>query len=275
MTGRIPSGMITFICEHSAELLRGRFRRKPRTFILNEGVRFGVRVQEISVARSGDERFDKRAFDDAVQFLSEHGVREVICADADRGSRLAGRGILPPSREPLERAMMPRVALEIVRRRQARSVAICARRRSRELTTAVELLSPKVRSIAILIPGGGEDYANHLRWSKGLSVRTDPSALMSAEVKLLLGEPGFPLGKGVAIGPTPYAGIGLEVVKSLKYIFPPSLTGSVYPPELIASALVKAGLLRAEEIGIKTIETANSIDNLQFSHYNAICSTMT
>ena len=264
--------MLTLILEHAARPeRRGIFRRRRAPELRwDAAVRFGVRALELSVPACGDPARDAEALDTAAELLRGRGVREAVSATPRLEREMAARGVPPPQRRPLEQAMLLRTALEVARLRGAESAAVVARRRSRELDAAVKSLAAQVRNVAVLLPPGAEDYARELRWSLGLSVRTDAAALASAEVKLLLAEPWSPLGRGAAVGYVPHAEIGLEVVQRLGYSFPPAVSGSVYPPERVASALIRAGAMRPEEVGIKDLRLANAIDNLPFSHYNAI-----
>ncbi len=264
--------MLTLILEHAAPTERRVIFRRRRAPELraDTSVRFGARALELSVPVCGDPERDAEALDAAAELLRGRRIREAVAVSPRLERELAARGVPPPGRKPLEQAMLLRTATEVVRYRAAESVAIVARRRSRELDTAVRRLSARVRNVAVMLPLGAEDYARELRWSLGLSVRTDTAALASSEVKLLLAEPWTPLGRGAAVGYVPHAETGLEVVAKLRYAFPPAVSGSVYPPERVASALLKAGAMRPEEIGIKDVCLADAIDNLPFSHYNAI-----
>lgn len=229
-----------------------------------------MRAVEMSLPKSSNNRHAHRVFDAAVSLLQTGRQREVICSNETLAEAFTERGFLPPSRIPLERAMLARTALSVAVSIHAESVAIYAPRPSRELDDAVALLSRRLRNISILLERGGEGYALRMRRELGLSVRTDSEALVSAEVKLLYAIPGFPLGKGVAVGVIEHASAGLRTVRSLRYVFPERLAGCGYPPEQAASVMLSRGILRPEEIGIIQPDISNSIDNSHFSHYNAI-----
>lgn len=245
-------------------------RAYARAIRVNNGIRFGTRVRELALPQTSDEGRMAKALDASAEMLLRSGIREVICAGEALSRELSARGIVPPSRLPLERAMLAKTALSVAALRRAHSVAIYAQRRTRELDDAVALLARKLRSVAVLLERGGEEYALFKRYELGLSIRTDAPALAASEVKLLYAEPQMPLGKGVAVGVVPRAEPGLEIVGALRYSFPAGIEGSVFPQAELASALVKTGALRADDIGIRKLEITNSIDNLRLSHYNAI-----
>lgn len=234
-----------------------------------------MRALELSLPRLSNERHVARALDTAAILLGDNGTREVLCSSESLAEAFAARGFFPPSRIPLERAMLARTALAVALECRAESIAIYAPRPSRELDDAVALLSRRFRTLSVVLERGGEDYALRLRRELGLSVRTDPEALASTEMKLLYATPQFPLGKGVAVGVIDHPSAGLCTVRSLRYVFPTRISECGFPPEHVAGLMLARGIIRAEEIGVIQPDISNSIDNSRISHYNAIWNSET
>lgn len=220
----------------------GVLRWSPdRRVVLGRGQVLGLPVLEARLDPGG--RWGGRRLDRAARLLARQGIRRILpLRDFDRWRELERRGLLPVEPLPLYRAMAGELALAVLHRAGKEAgragIALRGERVDAELARAARLLCPRVRTLIIQVPRGGEQLARELYWEFGAAV--SPEGETDAAVRFS--------GRGrdgelVLCGPMPQL-LGLELKA-------PGLDLPEEPEPLpVLTALWQAGRLELEQLDI-------------------------
>ena len=212
-----------------------------RRVVLERGQVLGLPVLEIKLDYGG--RWGGRRLDRAARLLARNGVRRVLPSrDFDDWKALERRGLLPIEPLPLYGAMAGELALSALRQAGKEpgraGIALRGERVDAELARTARLLCPRVRTLIIQVPRGGERLARELYWEFGAAVSPEGEADAVVRFSGRIQE-----GELVLCGPAPEL-LGLEI----------HAPGLRLPEELeemsVLTALWQAGRLELEQLDI-------------------------
>lgn len=220
----------------------GVLRWSPdRRVVLGRGQVLGLPVLEARLDPGG--RWGGRRLERAARLLARQGVKRILpLRDFSGQQGLERRGLLPVEPLPLYRTMAGELALAALSQTGKEAgragIALRGERVDGDLARAARLLCPRVRTLTIQVPRGGEQLARELYWEFGAAV--SPEGETDAAVRFS--------GRGqdgelVLCGPTPQL-LGLEI----------KAPGLDLPEELeplpVLTALWQAGRLELEQLEI-------------------------
>ena len=158
----------------------GVLRWSPdRRVVLGRGQVLGLPVLEARLDPGG--RWGGRRLDRAARLLARQGVKRILPLRNFGGQQgLERRGLLPVEPLPLYRAMAGELALAALSQAGKETgragIALRGERVDAELARAARLLCPRVRTLIIQVPRGGEQLARKLYWEFGAAVSPEGKA---------------------------------------------------------------------------------------------------
>lgn len=220
-----------------------------RRVALERGQVLGLPVLQARLDPGG--RWGGRRLDRAARLLVRQGVRRVLpLRGFDNWKVLERRGILPIEPLPLYRAMAEDLALAVLHQTgkapEQAGIALRGERVDGDLARAARVLCPRVRTLIIQVPRGGEQLARELYWEFGAAVSPEGEADAAVRFSGQRQE-----GELVLCGPAPEL-LGLKV----------NAHGLALPDELeplpVLTALWQAGRLEREQLYITGVQACEN-----------------